>query len=133
MARKQYPLRIDPAIWEAVQRWADDEMRSANGQVEWILRDALKRAGRLPKKETRQKTTRVKSPAAICLQSAASANEPPIKGKHSGAQFILGFFSLFRGMYNRFCSAAGTRFRKMYSRLDGAPGTSAGRFFTTGR
>lgn len=51
MARKQYPLRIDPAIWEAVQRWADDEMRSANGQAEWILRDALKRAGRLPKKE----------------------------------------------------------------------------------
>lgn len=51
MARKQYPLRIDPAIWEAVQRWADDEMRSANGQVELILRDALKRAGRLPKKD----------------------------------------------------------------------------------
>lgn len=51
MARKQYPLRIDPAIWEAVQRWADDEMRSANSQVEWILRDALKRAGRLPKKK----------------------------------------------------------------------------------
>ena len=48
MARKQYPLRIDPKIWEAVQRWADDEMRSANGQVEWILRDALRRAGRLP-------------------------------------------------------------------------------------
>lgn len=50
MARKQYPLRIDPTIWEAIQRWADDEMRSANGQVEWILRDALKRAGRLPNK-----------------------------------------------------------------------------------
>ena len=50
MARKQYPLRIDPQIWEAVQRWADDEMRSANGQVEWILRDALKRYGRLPKR-----------------------------------------------------------------------------------
>lgn len=55
MARKQYPLRIDPVIWEAVQRWADDEMRSANGQVEWILRDALKRAGRLPKKEDVQR------------------------------------------------------------------------------
>lgn len=51
MARKQYPLRVDPKIWEAVQRWADDEMRSANGQVEWILRDALKRYGRLPGKE----------------------------------------------------------------------------------
>ena len=34
---------------------ADDEMRSANGQVEWILRDALKRAGRLPKKEDVQR------------------------------------------------------------------------------
>ena len=55
MARKQYPLRIDPAIWEAVQRWADDEMRSANGQVEWILRDALKRAGRLPKQDVGSK------------------------------------------------------------------------------
>lgn len=51
MARKQYPLRIDPSIWEAIQRWADDEMRSANGQVEWILRDALKRTGRLPGKK----------------------------------------------------------------------------------
>ena len=51
MARKQYPLRIDPEIWGAVLRWASDEMRSANGQVEWILRDALKRAGRLPRDE----------------------------------------------------------------------------------
>ena len=45
MARKQYPLRIDPKIWEAVQRWADDEMRSANGQVEWILRDGPEARG----------------------------------------------------------------------------------------
>ena len=45
--RKQYPLRIDPKIWAAVERWAEDDMRSANAQVEWILRDALKRAGRL--------------------------------------------------------------------------------------
>ena len=48
MARKQYPLRIDPQVWAAIEAWAADEMRSANGQVEWILRDALKRAGRLP-------------------------------------------------------------------------------------
>lgn len=45
--RKQYPLRIDPKIWAAVERWAEDDMRSANAQVEWILREALKRAGRL--------------------------------------------------------------------------------------
>ena len=52
-ARKQYPLRIDPAIWEAVELWAKDEMRSANAQVEFILRDALRRAGRLPKRRER--------------------------------------------------------------------------------
>lgn len=46
--RKQYPLRIDPKVWKAVERWADDEMRSSNAQIEWILRDSLKRAGRLP-------------------------------------------------------------------------------------
>ena len=46
--RKQYPLRIDPEVWEAVQKWAADEMRSANGQVEFILRRALSEAGRLP-------------------------------------------------------------------------------------
>ena len=51
MSRKQYPLRIDPELWEAVQLWAADEMRSSNAQVEWIIRDALKRAGRLPAKK----------------------------------------------------------------------------------
>lgn len=49
-ARKQYPLRVDPEIWGAIERWAADEMRSSNAQMEWILRDALRRAGRLPKK-----------------------------------------------------------------------------------
>jgi len=50
VSRKQYPLRIDSDIWDALQKWAADDMRSANGQVEYLLRDALKRAGRLPKK-----------------------------------------------------------------------------------
>ena len=50
--RKQYPLRIDPEVWEAVQKWAADEMRSANGQVEFILRRALSEAGRLPVRGT---------------------------------------------------------------------------------
>ena len=44
--RKQYPLRIDPAVWEAVERWAADDLRSVNAQVEFILRRALKDAGR---------------------------------------------------------------------------------------
>lgn len=45
--RKQYPLRIDSEVWSAVQRWAADDFRSVNAQVEWILRDALRRSGRL--------------------------------------------------------------------------------------
>ena len=47
--RKPFLLRVDRALLDAVQRWADDELRSMNGQIEFILRDALKRAGRLPK------------------------------------------------------------------------------------
>lgn len=45
--KKAYPLRINAAILEEVQRWADDELRSANAQIEYVLRDALRRAGRL--------------------------------------------------------------------------------------
>ena len=40
-------------VWEAIERWAADDMRSANGQVEWILREALRRAGRLPSAKKR--------------------------------------------------------------------------------
>jgi hypothetical protein len=47
--RKQYLLRIDPALWAEVERWAADELRSANAQAEWILRDAVRRRqGRWP-------------------------------------------------------------------------------------
>ncbi|HJH44043.1 hypothetical protein C2L80_12700 [Rubneribacter badeniensis] len=45
--RKQYPLRVDPDVWEAVEKWAADDLRSVNAQVEFILRRALKDAGRL--------------------------------------------------------------------------------------
>ena len=45
--RKAFPLRIDPAVHEALQRWADDEMRSLNAQIEFILRRALLDARRL--------------------------------------------------------------------------------------
>jgi hypothetical protein len=45
--RKPFPLRLSPEIHHALQRWADDELRSVNAQMEWALRDALRRAGRL--------------------------------------------------------------------------------------
>lgn len=46
--RKVFPLRLDPEIYDAIQRWADAELRSMNAQIEFLLREALKRAGRLP-------------------------------------------------------------------------------------
>lgn len=45
--KKAYPLRINAEILAAVQRWADDELRSANAQIEYLLRDALRRSGRI--------------------------------------------------------------------------------------
>ncbi len=47
MAKKAYPLRINEEIMKATQQWADDELRSLNAQIEYILRDALKRSGRI--------------------------------------------------------------------------------------
>ncbi len=46
--RKPFLLRLEPAVHQALQRWSDDELRSLNGQIEYLLRDALRRAGRLP-------------------------------------------------------------------------------------
>jgi hypothetical protein len=45
--KKAYPLRINAEVIEALQRWADDELRSVNAQIEYVLRDALRKAGRL--------------------------------------------------------------------------------------
>ena len=47
--RKPFLLRIDPAVLDAMQRWAADDLRSLNAQIEFVLRDALGRAGREPK------------------------------------------------------------------------------------
>jgi hypothetical protein len=45
--RKPFLLRADPKILDALQKWADDELRSMNGQIEFLLRRALEEAGRL--------------------------------------------------------------------------------------
>ncbi|WP_147652781.1 Arc family DNA binding domain-containing protein [Vulcaniibacterium gelatinicum] len=47
--KKAFPLRINAEILAATQRWADDELRSLNAQIEYVLREALRKAGRLPK------------------------------------------------------------------------------------
>jgi len=45
--RKAYPLRVNAEVLDAMQRWGDDELRSLNAQIEYVLRDALRRSGRI--------------------------------------------------------------------------------------
>ena len=47
MAKKSYPLRINETVLAAMQRWADDDIRSLNAQIEYVLRDALVKSGRV--------------------------------------------------------------------------------------
>lgn len=51
MSKKNFVLRIDAQAFEAIEKWAADEFRSVNAQIEWIVDQALKKAGR-KKKET---------------------------------------------------------------------------------
>ena len=46
---KSFVLRVDAATMDALERWAEDEFRSINGQLQWIIADALRRSGRLKK------------------------------------------------------------------------------------
>jgi len=52
-AKKAFPLRIDADIFAAIRRWSDDEIRSVNAQIEYVLRDALRKAGRLSRSGAR--------------------------------------------------------------------------------
>jgi len=49
--RKGFPLRLDPAVYDALQRWAAGDLRSLNAQIEFLLRRALRDAGRLQEEE----------------------------------------------------------------------------------
>jgi hypothetical protein len=68
--RKPFLLRIDPALWAELEAWAQADLRSVNGQIEWILRQAL---------ETRRGATRRPAPPA------AKSDEAPEEGKSGGA------------------------------------------------
>jgi hypothetical protein len=51
---KRFLLRLDPRLFEALRRWADDDLRSINAQIEYLLTDQARRAGRLPVRRRRQ-------------------------------------------------------------------------------
>lgn len=46
MKRKAFPLRLSPKVYDEVRRWADDDLRSMNAQIEYLLKRALEKAGR---------------------------------------------------------------------------------------
>ena len=48
-SKNPFVLRLDESMMKALEKWGADEFRSTNGQLEWIIREALKKAGRLPK------------------------------------------------------------------------------------
>lgn len=48
MGKKSFPLRLDERVYAAVEAWAADDLRSVNGHIEFLLREALKKSGRLP-------------------------------------------------------------------------------------
>jgi hypothetical protein len=53
-ARKAFALRIDEKTLSAMQRWANDDLRSLNAQIEFVLREALRKNGRLPKNSSKE-------------------------------------------------------------------------------
>ena len=60
--RKPFLLRIDREVMDALQRWADDDLRSLNGQIEFLLRKALKDAKRMAEDEERRSRRRGRPP-----------------------------------------------------------------------
>ncbi len=50
--KKSFALRLNPEVFEQIEKWAEDEFRSVNGQLEWIIDKALKESNRTPKKKT---------------------------------------------------------------------------------
>jgi hypothetical protein len=51
---KRFLLRLDPRLFEVLRRWADDDLRSINGQIEYLLTEQARRAGRLPRQTPRR-------------------------------------------------------------------------------
>ena len=77
MARESFLLRIDPKILASLRQWSEDEMRSVNAQIEFLLRNALRNAGRMP---TAAELDLTESDAA------SDVNSPPPANPHSSVK-----------------------------------------------
>jgi hypothetical protein len=78
---KRFLLRLDPRLFDALRRWANDDLRSVNGQIEYLLSDVARRAGRLPKHGPRR------SPADTATDDLA---DPDAAAAWTGAAGTVG-------------------------------------------
>jgi hypothetical protein len=76
---KRFLLRLDPRLFEALRRWAQDDLRSINGQMEYLLTEQVRRAGRLPHKPTRR-------PARDSGTDGASDDDDPIDSEEAAVR-----------------------------------------------
>ena len=81
---RSFVLRVDAAAMEALEAWADDEFRSINGQLQWILADALRRSGRLPGRR-RARSGRGVAPEGAAPEGAASDGSVSARAGAEGA------------------------------------------------
>ena len=80
---KRFLLRLNPGLFEALRRWADEDLRSINAQIEYLLTDQARRAGRLP----RQTTPRPRAPDPPAeLDDAEADGVPPDAGDLEGVE-----------------------------------------------
>lgn len=56
--KKNFALRVSPEMYSALEKWAADEFRSLNGQIEYVLHNGLKESGRWPKKSTKEDSSK---------------------------------------------------------------------------
>ena len=61
---KRFLLRLDPRLFEALRHWAEDDLRSINGQIEYLLTDQVRKAGRLPHAPRRRAREEPSAPPA---------------------------------------------------------------------
>lgn len=76
---RSFVLRVDAVTMEALEAWADDEFRSINGQLQWILADALRRSGRLPGRR------RARSGRGVAPEEVAPEEVAPVEAAPEGA------------------------------------------------
>jgi hypothetical protein len=68
---KRFLLRLDPRLFEVLRRWADDDLRSINAQIEYLLTDQARRAGRLPRQRGGRRRPDTTEPSDVELADAA--------------------------------------------------------------